>query len=62
MQIEGAIWLRSVVEKLAVKHHVETHEVEEVLAGTPQIRFMEKVSGQAKMFMPRWGKRRPGVT
>ncbi|MGH9845741.1 MAG: hypothetical protein ACREEM_44095 [Blastocatellia bacterium] len=42
MQIEGIIWLRSVVEKLAVKHHVETYEVEEVLAGTPQIRFMEK--------------------
>ncbi len=32
MKIEGIIWLRDIVDKLALKHHVETHEVEEVLS------------------------------
>ncbi len=30
MKIGGIIWLRNIVDKLAFKHHVETHEVEEV--------------------------------
>lgn len=42
MKIEGIIWLESIVEKLIVKHSVETHEVEEALENTPQIRFVEK--------------------
>jgi len=42
MKIEGIIWLRDVVDKLAFKHHVETYEVEEVLNGKPQFRFVEK--------------------
>ena len=42
MNIEGVIWLRNVIDKLAVKHHVETFEVEEVLAGVPKFRFVEK--------------------
>lgn len=33
MKIEGIIWLSSIVEKLAVKHAVETYEVEEVFLG-----------------------------
>jgi uncharacterized DUF497 family protein len=42
MRIEGVIWLRDVVDKLASKHRVETYEVEEVLNGRPKIRFVEK--------------------
>ncbi len=42
MKIEGIIWLRDVVDKLAFKHHVETHEVEEVLGSKPKFRFVEK--------------------
>jgi uncharacterized DUF497 family protein len=42
MRIEGIIWLRSVVDKLAVKHQVETDEVEEVLNNRPKFRFVEK--------------------
>ena len=42
MTIEGIIWLRRVVDKLAGKHHVETYEVEEVLSNKPKIRFVEK--------------------
>ncbi len=42
MNIEGCIWLRAIIEKLAVKHHVETFEVEEVLAGKPKFKFVEK--------------------
>jgi len=42
MKIEGTIWLREVVDKLATKHHVEPDEVEEVLDGRPKFRFVEK--------------------
>ncbi len=42
MYIEGIIWLRNIVDKLAFKHHVETYEVEEVLTINPKFRFVEK--------------------
>ena len=42
MKLRGIIWLREIVDKLAIKHHVETHEVEEVLSNRPKIRFVEK--------------------
>jgi uncharacterized DUF497 family protein len=42
MKIEGILWLRDVVDKLALKHHVETREIEEVLSGKPKFRFIEK--------------------
>jgi uncharacterized DUF497 family protein len=42
MKIEGVIWLRTIVDKLAVKHHVEPHEVEQALDNKPKIRFLEK--------------------
>jgi len=42
MRIEGIVWLRDVVDKLASKHDVETFEVEEVFNDKPKIRFVEK--------------------
>ena len=42
MRIEGVIWLRDVVDKLAFKHHVETDEVEEVLSSQAKFRFVER--------------------
>lgn len=42
MNIEGIIWLRMIIDKLAFKHRVETHEVEEIFAGNPKFRFVEK--------------------
>lgn len=42
MRIEGIIWLRSVIDKLVFKHRVETYEVEELFAGKPKFRFVEK--------------------
>lgn len=42
MNIEGIIWLRSVVDKLAFKHHVDIQEVEEIFAGAPRFRYVEK--------------------
>jgi len=42
MRIEGIIWLRDVVDKLASKHGVETYEVEEIFNDKPKIRFVEK--------------------
>lgn len=42
MKIEGIMWLRDVVDKIASKHHVETYEVEEVFSRRPKFRFVEK--------------------
>ena len=41
MNIEGIIWLRAVIDKLAFKHHVEINEVEEIFSGKPKFRFIE---------------------
>lgn len=42
MRIEGIIWLDSIVEKLDGKHHVSIEEVEEVFAGKPRFRYVER--------------------
>ena len=42
MRIREIIWLEEVIEKLAVKHHVEPHEVEEVLCNEPRVRLLER--------------------
>ena len=42
MKINGIIWLRDVVDKIAYKHKVETYEVEETLSDKPKFRFVEK--------------------
>jgi len=42
MRIARVIWLRNVVDKLAVKHHVDPYEVEQTLNNRPKIRFVEK--------------------
>lgn len=42
MRIEGVIWLRNVVDKLAFNNNIETYEVEQMLDNKPKIRFVEK--------------------
>jgi uncharacterized DUF497 family protein len=42
MRIEGIIWLRAVVDKLAFKHSVETFEIDQLFAGKPKFRLVEK--------------------
>jgi hypothetical protein len=42
MKIDGLIWLRDIVDKLAWKHQVDPEEVEEALNNQPKIRFVEK--------------------
>lgn len=42
MKIEGITWLRTIADKLAFKHRVETDEVEQVLNNEPKIRCVEK--------------------
>ena len=42
MRINGIIWLRDVIDKLAFKHRVEQEEVEEVFENRPRSRFLEK--------------------
>jgi uncharacterized protein len=42
MKIDGVIWLRDIVDKLARKHEVDPEEVEEALNNRPRIRFVEK--------------------
>jgi len=42
MEIEDFLWNEEVVDKLAVKHGVETWEVEEVFDNGPHIRFRQR--------------------
>jgi uncharacterized protein len=42
MRIRGIIWLPDIVEKLARKHHLTQREVQEVFAGKPQYRRLER--------------------
>ena len=42
MRINGIIWLRDVIDKLAFKHRVAQEEVEEVFENRPKYRFLEK--------------------
>ncbi len=42
MKIHGIIWLEDIVEKLEWKHHVQQHEVIEVLQLSPAFRLVEK--------------------
>ena len=42
MRIEGIIWLEDIVQKLLLKHHVETKDVMEVLNNKPKFRYIEK--------------------
>ncbi len=42
MLINGIIWYKKVVEKLAWKHEVSTEEVEEVFAGQPRYEFVQQ--------------------
>lgn len=48
MKIDEIIWLDTIVEKLEVKHDVSIYEVEYVLKGKHQCRFIErgKVTGE----------------
>ena len=57
MRIEGVIWLRDVVDKLAFKHHVETDEVEEVLSSQAKFRFVERGKEKVKMYI--WHSAKP---
>ncbi len=41
MRIRGIVWFEEVIEKLARKHSVSVIEVEDVLARSPQLRFIE---------------------
>jgi hypothetical protein len=51
MRIRGIVWLREVVDKLAVKHRVEPHEVEEVLAiiTPPNFALLKRASATERM-------------
>ena len=49
MKTAGVIWIKEIVEKLALKHRVEPEEVEQVLNSKPKIRFVEKAKERAKM-------------
>jgi|GEM_PF-284468 len=52
MRIEGVIWLRDVVDKLAFKHHVETDEVEEVLSRHGEVRRESSMAESKAKNMP----------
>ncbi len=53
MNLYSVIWKEKFIEKLAVKHAVETDEVEEVLFAEPHVRLFEKDTLKAKTCTPR---------
>jgi len=42
MKLNGVVWLRNVVDKLAWKHNITINEVEEALKAATRFRFIEK--------------------
>jgi uncharacterized DUF497 family protein len=42
LKISGIIWLETIVEKIARKHHVSQSEIREVLRTSSHFRFVEK--------------------
>lgn len=42
MYIDGFLWLRDILEKLEVKHHVSQDEVEQVFFDKPRFFFIEQ--------------------
>ncbi len=56
MRINGIIWLRDVIDKLAFKHSVEQEEVEEVFDNRPGSVSLKKESAREKMYTWRSGK------
>jgi hypothetical protein len=57
MRVEGIIWLRAVIDKLAFKHRVESHEVEELFAAKPNSGLWKTASEKARMSIWLSGKR-----
>jgi uncharacterized DUF497 family protein len=42
MKIEGILWLKEIVDKLAIKHRVRTEEVEQAFSDRPKFYFVQK--------------------
>lgn len=42
MRITKIIWLQKIIDKLERKHNITQDEVKQVLANSPQYRFLEK--------------------
>ena len=60
MEIQDIIWLDVFVEKLWRKHQVRAEEVEEVLYGSPKIRFIEKGDVKGENVYAAMGRSRAG--
>ena len=60
MEVHDIIWLDVFVEKLWRKHRVRTEEVEEVLYGSPKIRFIEKGDVKGEDVYAAMGRSRAG--
>ena len=42
MNIKGFVWYRGIIDKILCKHNVARKEVEEVFAGNPGFKLIEK--------------------
>jgi uncharacterized DUF497 family protein len=42
LKVSGIIWLETIVEKIARKHHVSQGEIREVLRNSSHFRFVER--------------------
>lgn len=60
MKITGLFWLDSLIDKLARKHGVLPHEVEEVLFSRPHVRFIEKGQRTSEDLYAAYGRAHSG--
>ena len=60
MNLYNVIWKEQFIEKLEVKHGVQTKEVEDVLFGRPHIRRMEKGRVKGEDLYAAYGQTKAG--
>lgn len=57
MNITDIIWTDSIINKLAVKHHVEPYEVEERYITGPRFALLKEVNTEEKKYTWHAGER-----
>lgn len=60
MRIEHIIWLPEIEDKLLRKHGVQVEEAEDVLFGSPHIRFVEKGQREGEDLYAGYGQTEAG--
>ena len=60
MKLNGIVWLRDVVDKLAWKHNITINEVEEALESAERFRFIERGNVEGEPLYAAMGRTEAG--